>query len=161
MDVTADTLALAGLHSSFPGLTLAVPLTGEIRMEGTIADAATHMDLTELGGGGNVQLDGQLTLLAPPWGARDLTLTARDVDLRTWLDGAPHSRLTFTATGLPPGLSIDAATGVISGTISVSADLDTPYTVTVTATHGASLSDSSRERRQAVCSPSSAKSRNS
>ena len=99
VDVMADTLALAGLHSSFPDLALTVPLSGTIRMEGTIAAAATHADLTELGGGGNVQLDGQLTLLAPPWGARDLTFTARDVDLRAWLDGAPHTRLTLTASG--------------------------------------------------------------
>ncbi len=42
--------------------------------------------------------------------------------------------LTFTATGLPPGLSIDGTTGVISGTIDPSASVNGPYTVTVTAT---------------------------
>ena len=99
VDVTADTLALAGLHSSFPGLTLTVPLSGPIQMEGTIADAATHADLVALEGGGTVRLDGRLTLLNPPLGARELTLVATDVDLRTWLDGAPHTSLTFIATG--------------------------------------------------------------
>ncbi len=48
--------------------------------------------------------------------------------------------LTFTATGLPPGLSIDGTTGVISGTIDPSASVNGPYTVTVTATDGSEAS---------------------
>ncbi|MEW5963360.1 MAG: Ig-like domain-containing protein [Pseudomonadota bacterium] len=42
--------------------------------------------------------------------------------------------LTFTAAGLPPGLAIDPATGVIAGTIDHAASVTGPYTVTVTAT---------------------------
>ncbi|WP_233349903.1 Ig-like domain-containing protein [Litorimonas cladophorae] len=41
--------------------------------------------------------------------------------------------LTFTATGLPDGLSIDPITGIVSGTLSASASTDGPYTVIVTA----------------------------
>jgi VCBS repeat-containing protein len=41
---------------------------------------------------------------------------------------------SFTATNLPPGLSIDPLTGVISGTIDPSASTGGPYSVTVTAT---------------------------
>jgi len=44
--------------------------------------------------------------------------------------------LTYSATGLPPGLSIDSSSGVISGTIADSASVTTPYNVTVTATDG-------------------------
>ncbi len=46
-------------------------------------------------------------------------------------DGEP---LTFTATGLPPGMAIDPTTGIISGTLPADASLAGPYTVTVTAT---------------------------
>ncbi|MCB1521352.1 MAG: tandem-95 repeat protein, partial [Hyphomicrobiaceae bacterium] len=42
--------------------------------------------------------------------------------------------LTFSATGLPPGLTIDPASGVISGTIAPNASVTGPYTVIVTAT---------------------------
>ncbi len=42
--------------------------------------------------------------------------------------------LAFSATGLPPGLSIDPVTGEISGTIDFDAATGGPYTVTVTAT---------------------------
>jgi VCBS repeat-containing protein len=43
--------------------------------------------------------------------------------------------LTFSATGLPPGLTIDSS-GTISGTIDTSASQGGPYTVTVTADDG-------------------------
>jgi hypothetical protein len=52
------------------------------------------------------------------------------------VDADPGS---FTATGLPPGLSIDANTGVISGTIALSASGN--YTVTVQATDTYSYQD--------------------
>jgi uncharacterized protein affecting Mg2+/Co2+ transport len=49
--------------------------------------------------------------------------------------------LTYSATGLPPGLSINPATGVISGTIASSASTGGPYNVTVTATDASAASD--------------------
>ncbi|HCW16802.1 MAG TPA: lysis protein, partial [Achromobacter sp.] len=52
-------------------------------------------------------------------------------------DTDTSDKLTYTATGLPPGLSIDPVTGIISGTIDHSASQggkDGVYTVTVTAT---------------------------
>ena len=44
--------------------------------------------------------------------------------------------LTYAATGLPGGLSVSSSTGVISGTISNTADAAGPYAVTVNATDG-------------------------
>lgn len=127
VDVTADTLALAGLQSSFPGLALGVPLTGPIRMEGTLAEVATHADLTALSGGGHVLVDGRLTLLAPPLGARDLTVVATDLDLHDWFGGqAPPTRLSFTArgdvradSGAPPSgaLQVQLAPSLVAGSV--------------------------------------------
>src|SRR5262249_6679000 len=48
-------------------------------------------------------------------------------------DGGP---LSYSATGLPTGLSINSTTGEISGTIATGAQTGSPYTVTLTATHG-------------------------
>ncbi len=46
-------------------------------------------------------------------------------------DGEP---LTFTATGLPPGMVIDPATGIITGTLPADASQLGPYTAIITAT---------------------------
>jgi hypothetical protein len=45
--------------------------------------------------------------------------------------------ITFSADGLPPGLSVNSVTGLISGTIDLDASSGSPYTVTVTATDDA------------------------
>ncbi len=49
--------------------------------------------------------------------------------------------LTYSATGLPVGLSINAGTGIISGTPANGSDTASPYSVTVAVTDGA-LTDS-------------------
>ena len=51
-----------------------------------------------------------------------------------------NDTLTYGASGLPPGLSIDTGTGLISGTISAGAGTGSPYSTQVTASDG-SLSD--------------------
>ena len=56
------------------------------------------------------------------------------VPMNAW--GQSGQTLTYSATGLPPGLSIDSSTGLISGTIANNASVTTPYNVTVTATDG-------------------------
>ena len=44
---------------------------------------------------------------------------------------AHEGALTFNATGLPQGLSIDPKSGVISGTVSSDAYMESPYSVVV------------------------------
>src|SRR5207244_1987182 len=43
---------------------------------------------------------------------------------------------TYSASGLPAGLSVNAGTGLISGTVGLSAHGSSPYQVTVTASDG-------------------------
>ncbi|MEO0878538.1 MAG: Ig-like domain-containing protein, partial [Pseudomonadota bacterium] len=67
--------------------------------------------------------------------------TPAPLDLSTILVDPDGDPLTFSATGLPPGLSIDPMTGVISGTVDGSAsqggpNLDGLYTAIITATDG-------------------------
>jgi Putative Ig domain/Cohesin domain len=56
-----------------------------------------------------------------------LSISARDVD---------GDVLSFSATNLPPGLSINATTGIISGTIASGAALGSPYNVTLQVSDG-------------------------
>src|SRR5262249_4977871 len=60
------------------------------------------------------------------------------VSLAVPASDAGGGTLSYSATGLPPGLGINSSTGVISGTLSITADTGSPYTVTVTAASGGS-----------------------
>jgi putative Ig domain-containing protein len=64
--------------------------------------------------------------------AVDLPITATDSDL--------GQVLTFSATGLPPGLSINTSTGAISGTPTTA--IGSPFSVMVTATDTAGFTSS-------------------
>lgn len=65
------------------------------------------------------------------------------VDVSTHLVDPEGDAITFSATGLPAGLSIDVNTGVISGTLGHSDSQTGPFAVTVTATNaGGTVSDS-------------------
>ena len=64
----------------------------------------------------------------------DETITPLDVS--GYFNDADGDSLSYTAVGLPSGLSIDANTGVISGTIDDSASTGGPYSVTITADDG-------------------------
>ena len=52
------------------------------------------------------------------------------------------SAVTFAASGLPPGVGIDTVSGVVSGVITYAASPGSPYTVVITITDGAGLTDS-------------------
>ncbi len=70
------------------------------------------------------QITPENKLLSPP-----LQIVATDPD--------PNTTLTYGATGLPPGLSINSATGAITGTTTFDANANNiPYSVTVTVSDG-------------------------
>ncbi len=58
------------------------------------------------------------------------------VSLQLQGQDADHDTLTYTASGLPSGVSVNASTGLISGTLASNADTNSPYNVTVTASDG-------------------------
>ena len=58
------------------------------------------------------------------------------VNLPIYATSALSLPLTYSATGLPDGLSIDVHTGAIGGMLGVHADSGSPYQVTVAATDG-------------------------
>jgi len=58
------------------------------------------------------------------------------LDISSNFSDIDSDTLTYTASGLPTGLSIDLNSGVISGTIDSSASQSGPFTVTVTASDG-------------------------
>jgi len=65
------------------------------------------------------------------------------LDVSGNFDDVDGDILSYSASGLPAGLSIDPNTGVISGTIDHSASQSGPYSVTVTVDdgHGGTVSD--------------------
>src|SRR5262249_14271053 len=58
------------------------------------------------------------------------------VSLTVQADDADNDYLSFSATGLPSGLSIGSSTGAITGTLDSAAHEDSPYLVTVTVSDG-------------------------
>jgi VCBS repeat-containing protein len=58
------------------------------------------------------------------------------LDVSSHFSDADRDDLDFTITGLPPGLTYDPETGIISGTLAPDASTGGPYTVTVTASDG-------------------------
>ncbi|MCM4165527.1 MULTISPECIES: PKD domain-containing protein, partial [unclassified Arenibacter] len=61
-------------------------------------------------------------------------LVGNTVSLQVSATDPEDDGLSYSATGLPTGLSIDTATGLISGTIATGAEANSPYTVEVTVT---------------------------
>jgi VCBS repeat-containing protein len=68
-------------------------------------------------------------------GADNQSVAANPIDVAAFFDDVEGDALTFSATGLPPGLTMNAA-GRITGTIASNASVTGPYTVAVTASDG-------------------------
>ncbi len=115
-DVTADSLSFDGLRGSFPTLPLQGAVTGPVRLAGPLGALETHVDLHSRGG--DVRGDGTVVLDLPHYGAQDLQVTARDLDLAHWLGRvAPPSRLNFTVRGDFVGDSAVSPLGTVRATL--------------------------------------------
>jgi uncharacterized repeat protein (TIGR03803 family) len=78
------------------------------------------------------------TLILSPIGDQTSVIgtTILPLELHTLGGFVGHNALTFSASGLPKGLNIDAHSGSITGTIADQAAADSPYQVTIAATDG-------------------------
>jgi beta-glucosidase len=125
-DTAANWIATAGTYGILVGdSSRNLPLSGSVSVPTTITGAA----VTTTGGPATVAVTNPFGMSSPVHKAVSLPIQATD--------SASGRTVTFTATGLPPGLAISAA-GVISGTASQTGT----YTVTVTATDNAGATNS-------------------
>ena len=108
---TSFTYTLVDVDGATATATVTVTVTGMNDAPTTVGSVATR---------GNADSE----VIAP----FDVTSFFADADLTDVME--------YSATGLPSGLTIDAATGIISGTIASSASTGGPYSVTVTASDG-------------------------
>src|SRR5205823_10613606 len=103
-------------RGSFPTLPLLAAAAGSVKLAGPLGALETHVDLHS--GGGAVRGDGTLMLDRPHYGARGLTVTARDLDLAHWLGRrAPPSRLSFSLRGDFEGDSAVPPVGALQATL--------------------------------------------
>lgn len=134
--------------SSSDAVTGAVSATlGDIRFtppaRTDVGVAAVKVEVADNGGTADGGLDRTVrtftvTVVPPPSIAApeaQSDVTGAAVSLPLSFSTYPGAPLHFTATGLPPGLSIDAGTGVIGGTLGTETGA---YTVTVTLDDGLS-----------------------
>ena len=59
-----------------------------------------------------------------------------EIDISTVFDDPDGDTLAFTATGLPPGLVVDPASGLITGSPAPGSSYNGPYSVVITANDG-------------------------
>jgi len=147
-DPDGDPVTLTAEHLP-PGITL-VSRETEYALVGTLArdSAGTHAPLLRANDGSRT------TTLTFSWTVLDITIPTIDnpgfqgnnegnvISLWVFARDRSGDPVTFSATGLPPGLTIDPIAfplfggAAISGTVDPHAGSGSPYTVTVTATDG-------------------------
>ena len=91
-DVALQPLSFEGIRRAFPGLEADGSLTGRVRLDGTLAQL--QVDALVSGEIGTIEAVGTATVLPPRWGADNLRLDFRGLDLAMLSDSAPPTSLT-------------------------------------------------------------------
>ncbi len=96
-DWAADSISLSGLKSSYPWLDLEGSFAGDLKLAGYLDSLILEADLQ--GPGGQLEARGSLVVLAPPWGAHDLEVSFKQLDLRSLNPALPPSSLNGSIRG--------------------------------------------------------------
>ena len=124
LSISATTGTITGTIAS--GAATSSPYTVKVTAtDGTSNDSATFTWL----------VSSPVTVTAP---AAQTNHEGDSVNLPVSASDTSGQTLSYSATGLPSGLSISATTGTITGTVASGAAASSPFTVTVTATDGTS-----------------------
>jgi len=131
---TETTYGGSGTMPPVEGISIAgaghvLPIAGE----GMEADAIAFFGLNNTGGGGGTNT----VTITNPGNQSTTTGTAASLQIHA-TDSASGQTLTYSATGLPTGLSINTSTGLISGTPTVAGT----YTITLTVRDSTGASSS-------------------
>jgi len=99
-DLTFDPLDFDGIRRAFPSLKSRGRLSGRVHTSGFLDRLAIDADLH--GELGSFHARGRGTLLPPRWGADDMAIDFRDLDLEALRGEDPHTRLqgSLRATGV-------------------------------------------------------------
>src|SRR5205814_1644253 len=90
---------------------------------------------TNSGGTGSATLTLTINPPPPPVIQPPLTATGQVGVAFSHSITATNNPTSYNATGLPPGLTVNTTTGVISGTPATSTDAGSPYSVAISATN--------------------------
>ncbi|HET7599601.1 MAG TPA: translocation/assembly module TamB domain-containing protein [Gemmatimonadales bacterium] len=90
-DLALTPLSLEGIRRGFPSMTARGSLTGRVRLDGTLARLSVNGSVS--GEIGTIDAEGVATVLPPKWGAEDLRITFRNLDLAAVRDTGPPTLL--------------------------------------------------------------------